>query len=64
MYSKDTDQSRAEKYERYYNDDDRDNVYEERVCQEVAVKLLVYFFLLVSSIMVIIILYRSRIDQG
>ena len=45
MYSKDTDQSRVEKYERYYNDDDIDNVYEERVCQEVAVKLLVYFFL-------------------
>ena len=45
MYSKDTDQSRVEKYERYYNDDDRGNVYEERVCQEVAVKLLVYFFL-------------------
>ena len=36
MYSKDTHQSEVEKYERYYNDDDRGNNYEERVCQGMA----------------------------
>ena len=36
MYSKDTHQSEVEKYERYYNDDDRGNNYEERVCQGIA----------------------------
>ena len=42
MYSKDTHWSGVEKYERYYNDDDRANVYEERVCQWITSVLILF----------------------
>ena len=42
MYSKDTHHSGVEKYERYYNDDDRGNVYEERVCQAITIVFLLF----------------------
>ena len=42
MYSKDTQHSGVEKYERYHNDDDRGNVYEERVSQVITSVFLLF----------------------